>query len=306
LARPIKVGLDYFSLDVSLDDNVELMEAECGLAGFAILIKLWQKIYSEGYYIEWEEDNAVLFSRKINSEITLVNSVVISCLSRKIFSKELYDKYKILTSKAIQKRYLIACKQVKRSNVTFIKDYLLVNSELTQVITELTTVNSEEISKNSEFSTQKKRKERKRNERKGKENNDELSPSEKSIELCKYFETLKPGQSIAAHIPQLNIFLTDYDFEWCKEAMQKTILNTGKFVPNYMGSILQDWKANGKPEPKKAENKKDTFNNYKQRDYDFKDLENKLTTDVSEADIEESKKLMEQIKNKSINEGDNH
>lgn len=125
--------------------------------------------------------------------------------------------------------------------------------------------------------------------------------SEKSIELCKYYETLKPGQSIAAHIPQLNIFLTDYDFEWCKEAMQKTILNTGKFVPNYMGSILQDWKANGKPEPKK-----DTFNNYKQRDYDFKDLENKLTTDVSDADIEESKKILEQIKNKSINEGDNH
>jgi hypothetical protein len=297
LARPIKVGLDYFSLDVSLDDNIELMEAECGLQGFAILIKLWQKIYSEGYYIEWEDDNAILFTRKINSEITLVNSVVNSCLSRRIFNKELYDNYKILTSKAIQKRYLTACKQSKRSNVSFIKEYLLVNSELIQVISELTSINSE-------FSTQSKVKESKVKESKVKESKDETSPSEKSLELCKYFETLKPGQSITSHLAELNIFVTDYDFEWCKEALQKTILGIGKFVPNYMGSILKDWKANGKPEYKKADKPKDTFNNYEQRTYDFKALEDKLSSDVSEEDIENSKKLMEQIKNKSNEGGD--
>ena len=57
MARPLKTGLDYFPLDVSFDDNIELLEAEEGLEGFAILIKLWQKIYSNGYYIEWNEDS---------------------------------------------------------------------------------------------------------------------------------------------------------------------------------------------------------------------------------------------------------
>lgn len=103
MARPQKIGLDYFSLDVSLDDKIELMEAECGLAGFAVLIKLWQKIYAEGYYIDWEEDHAMLFARKINAELSLVNSVITSCLNREIFNKELYEKYRILTSKGIQK-----------------------------------------------------------------------------------------------------------------------------------------------------------------------------------------------------------
>ena len=48
MARPSKIGLDYFPLDVTVEDSIELLEAECGLSGFAILIKLWQKIYSQG------------------------------------------------------------------------------------------------------------------------------------------------------------------------------------------------------------------------------------------------------------------
>ncbi len=64
MARPLKIGLDYFPLDVSFDDNIELLEAEEGLEGFAILIKLWQKIYSNGYYIEWNDDCLLLFCKK--------------------------------------------------------------------------------------------------------------------------------------------------------------------------------------------------------------------------------------------------
>ena len=40
MARPIKDGVDYFPFDVSLDEKFELIEAEFGLTGFAVIVKL--------------------------------------------------------------------------------------------------------------------------------------------------------------------------------------------------------------------------------------------------------------------------
>ena len=152
MARPTKIGLDYFPLDCNIDDNLELIEAEFGLQGFAIVVKIWQKIYSNGYYIEWDDDSALLFSRKINTELSVINSVINSCFRRNLFDEKLYKKYKILTSSGIQKRYLTACQNSKRRTISFIQEFKLVNSEFTVIITELTSINSE-------FSTQKKVKE---------------------------------------------------------------------------------------------------------------------------------------------------
>jgi hypothetical protein len=149
MARPIKTGLDYFPMDCNIDDNLELIEAEHGLSGFAIVIKLWQKIYSSGYFIEWDADEVLLFSKKVNSEITIINSVITSCFKRKIFDEKLHKQYKVLTSSGIQKRFILACSQSKRSSICVIKEFILVTSEFTRLI-------SEEIPFNSVFSTQSK------------------------------------------------------------------------------------------------------------------------------------------------------
>jgi hypothetical protein len=159
MARPIKIGLDYFPLDVNIDDSIELIEAEHGLQGFAIIIKLWQKIYSNGYFIKWDNDTSLLFSKRINTELNTINSVINSCFLREIFDEKLFKKYKIITSSGVQKRFLLASSQSKRKSILFIKEYMLVNSELTNVITEL-------IEVNSEFSTQSKEEERKEEESK--------------------------------------------------------------------------------------------------------------------------------------------
>ena len=45
MPRPIKNGVDYFPLDVHLDKKFELIEAEFGLTGFAVVVKLLQRIY---------------------------------------------------------------------------------------------------------------------------------------------------------------------------------------------------------------------------------------------------------------------
>ena len=144
MARPIKLGLDYFPLDTTIDDNLELLEAECGLVGFAIIIKLWQKIYTNGYYIEWDEDNVLLFARKLNMEVTAVNSVINVGFKRNLFDKTLHKQYKILTSSGIQKRYFKICTDAKRKNTSIIKEYNLLTTELTKFNLELTSLTPEE------------------------------------------------------------------------------------------------------------------------------------------------------------------
>ena len=159
MARPFKKGLDYFPLDVHLEDEIELFEAECGLEGFAILIKLWQKIFSEGYYMKWNDDTSLLFSRRINAETELVNSIINVCLRRSLFDKLLYKKHRILTSKAIQKRYFQACSDSKRKNIEASKALLLVNGKYLALIQEFIELPPELTLVNPSESTQRKGKE---------------------------------------------------------------------------------------------------------------------------------------------------
>lgn len=126
MARPQKVGLDYFPLDVDIDqdDKVALIEAQHGILGFGIIIKLLMKIYSEGYFYNWTEKEQILFSRRVNVDINTINAIIEDCSKWGIFSSELLKKYKILTSKGIQVRYFEATN--RRQKVEVIKEYLLL------------------------------------------------------------------------------------------------------------------------------------------------------------------------------------
>ena len=60
-----KKGLDYFPVLCHFDPGTELLEAEFGLKGIAVLLKLYQRIYGgHGYYCEWNDEVALLFSRR--------------------------------------------------------------------------------------------------------------------------------------------------------------------------------------------------------------------------------------------------
>jgi len=125
MARPIKQGLDYFPMDVTTDDKFELIEAKHGLVGFGIIIKLFQRIYKEGYYLKWNEEIALIFKKKINVDINLVNVVINDAIVYNIFGKSCFNKFKILTSTGIQKRYFTACE--RRKGVELIKKYIIVD-----------------------------------------------------------------------------------------------------------------------------------------------------------------------------------
>ena len=124
MARPTKQGVDYFPLDVHLDDKFKFIEIKYKLEGFAIIVKLIQKIYSYGYWYQWGEDEELLFTNEVRSQIDIVQGVINEAIQREIFDKQLYDKYKILTSKGIQKRYLEMVR--RRKDVEVIKEYKVI------------------------------------------------------------------------------------------------------------------------------------------------------------------------------------
>lgn len=85
------------------------------------------------------------------------------------------------------------------------------------------------------------------NKRERREKKD-LSLDNKALELCKYWEVLKPGENITAHLAALKIFINTYGYDWCKEALQIMVKNKNKFILSYMEKILKNWLVEGKSE----------------------------------------------------------
>jgi len=125
--RAFKTGLDYFSFDVDFfdDEKIEFVSAKFGELGELILIKLLCRIYRNGYYMEFGEDEQILFAKRSGENITieLVNQVVDEAIKRNFFSKEHFEKYQILTSNGIQKRYLEATQ--RRKEIPIFSEYLI-------------------------------------------------------------------------------------------------------------------------------------------------------------------------------------
>ena len=125
-----KEGLDFFPLDCLLDDKWNLLMADCGMTGFAIAVRLLQKIYGEhGYYCEFDERRALLLSGSWfgpgASKAGTIEETVKVALREGIFDRDLFESYGILTSHGIQLRYVEAAK--RRTNPTIQKEYLLLS-----------------------------------------------------------------------------------------------------------------------------------------------------------------------------------
>lgn len=122
----MKHGLRTFPLPVDLDDSVKLVEAEFGIEGFAVVIKLHQAIYARGYYMKWDIDTELLFIRDYCLSAvgrSLLSEIVSCCIRRGVFESTMFEKYRILTSRRIQETFLTATK--RNTEVVFNKDYAL-------------------------------------------------------------------------------------------------------------------------------------------------------------------------------------
>lgn len=286
MARPQKVGIDYFPLDVDMDqdDKIAMIEAVHGIEGFGVVIKLLMKIYKEGYYYKWTEREQILFSKRINVDINRVNAIINDCIKWDLFDKELFNKYHILTSRGIQKRYLEAVK--RRTSIELIQEFLLLTScDIVQykniVFVDINGDNVNINLINDDINTQRKEKKRKVNKSKVNKNNNNSSDSypqepvdnlqdENLAAIAKEFEKNGFGTINATVRDILIDFLDKYSVEWIVQAM-KVAVKANKRTLSYVEGILKNWNANGgmqleSPQTNIAPKiKKNKFHNFEQR-----------------------------------------
>lgn len=142
MARPSKIGLDYFPFEVDLFHDIKirkLIRYQGGKA-FTVYALLLCFIYKSGYYARWDTELPFIISEQTGFEEAYISEVIKSCLALGLLSKRMFDDG-ILTSKGIQERYEFICQQSKRK--AKITEYSLINSEETDINSEETMINSE-------------------------------------------------------------------------------------------------------------------------------------------------------------------
>ena len=120
-------SVDIFSNDIKID---KLLDAQ-GWAGFGIYFYLCQMAFgSEGYYYEWCYDLCASTARKMGGGISAgtVNETVGYCLQIGLFDKGLFDRWGVLTSRGIQKSYLVVLKSKNRKGAEIYKEYWLLDT----------------------------------------------------------------------------------------------------------------------------------------------------------------------------------
>lgn len=163
MGRNRKVGLDYFPMDVDFFQDIRIRKLIKYQGGKAVTVYalLLCIIYKQGYYMRWDEELPFIISEQTGFEEAYIQEVFKCCMVVGLFSKEMYDSDKVITSKGIQERYKIICDQLRR--VCQFDEFGLISSEEISISSEEKGISSEEkgISSaempiNSAKSTQKK------------------------------------------------------------------------------------------------------------------------------------------------------
>lgn len=276
--RDYKVGLDYFELDCHMEEKVKLIQAEYGLKGFAVVVKLYQKIYGGfGYYCEWSGDSLLLFMSENgvpSDSKNLIQQIVSACIRRNIFSEQLFNKFGILTSSGVQKRYLNATS--KRGKVELVKEYLLISvGENNKNVV----INSIYDGKNAipDVGNGQRKEKKSREEKNTMCKADALALFEKLWELY----PCKKGKGQVSDAKKMKLFEIGFEEmnraikrytdglkrdDWRRPQNGSTFFNSG-----YVDYLDANYTPDKKPMKQQGQ-----FNQFPQRSYDFDVLENEL------------------------------
>lgn len=150
MGRNRKSGLDYFPFDVDFFSELKIRKLIKCQGGKAVTVYalLLCNIYKNGYYMRWDKELPFIISEQTGYDEVYIQEVIKSCFTVGLFSKELFDQEKIITSKGIQDRYQSICSLARR--VCEIKEFNLISSENNIVSSEEKAITSEEKAINSE------------------------------------------------------------------------------------------------------------------------------------------------------------
>ncbi len=235
MARPIKIGLDYFPLvcDFFTNKKVKALRRAHGLTGILTYINLLCRIYSNGYYYKFDDLEELsmdiaeeIASEQLKREATRVTATINYLVKQGTLDEALFEQG-IISGEAMQEQYVQAAYKAKRKINLDVHCLVDVGDCIRKikVSSEETPVNSEETGDNSESSTQSK------------------SKSKKEYSLSLSF-TRERGKN-------KNVFLSDEEYDDICSVIPKAdeyidyfsdkLLSKGYTYPSHYEAILKWW-----------------------------------------------------------------
>jgi hypothetical protein len=125
-----KTGFIYYSLDTDRyqDIRIKRLKRNFSCAGIAIYDYVLCEIYRvKGCFIVWDENTAFDVADYFAIKESLVKEVIDYCCVVGLFNKELLDSESVLTSAAIQKRFVEWSKKAKRVRIEIPENIFLLD-----------------------------------------------------------------------------------------------------------------------------------------------------------------------------------
>lgn len=233
MARPTKQGLDYFPLDVGFLQNVKvrrIMRA-CGIQSIPVLISLLANTYrEEGYFLRWDNDMPFLIADELGVSEGAVTAVVDKATQVGFFNANMYEKYGVLTSDGIQKRFFEAT--ARRTSVRYDARFLLINVSDCKNI-----VNVYKNSINDDDNQQSKVKE-------SKYTTTTTTTADRYAEAIQcYQDNIRPISG-GIELEKVRALIDEAGTDLFEKAVDRAVFRDVRNL-QYITGILRDWMANG-------------------------------------------------------------
>lgn len=295
-------SVDIFSNDPKMD---KLLDAQ-GWIGFGIYFYLCQMAFgSEGYFYEWCYDLCATTARKMGGGVGAgtVKETVDYCLQIGLFDKGLFDRWGVLTSRGIQKSYLVVLKSKNRRGTEIIEEYWLLdksdeidyqgvvfvrkNIQLLGENDNSLAENANTLGENGNSLEQKKSKVKSSRE----ENISCAIPEESHDDFFERIWKLYPikkGKGQVSKTKKKVLQRIGYEeLERCVNRFVKTMEKEKRdkqywmhgstfFNSGYVDYLDKNWNDTEQSITSNKPAAKNMFNDFEQRDYDFDDLEKRL------------------------------
>lgn len=142
MARILKKGFSHWPFDVDFWDDIKIRKLIKYQGGKApqVFILLLCYIYKDGYYIKWDKELPFIIADKLGSgyDEAYVLEVINTCLAIGLLEESYKDE--VLTSTAIQKRYIDISESLRRKGQ--IAEFNLLNVAKTPINAEETDDNA--------------------------------------------------------------------------------------------------------------------------------------------------------------------
>jgi hypothetical protein len=168
MGRKVKIGLDYFPVDVDIFSDIKIRKLIRRQGGKAVSVYtlLLCLIYKNGYYIGGDKELPFVISETLGYDEAYIQEVINCCFSLGLFDSETFSRHNVITSSGIQSRYREISALGKRK--ARILEYNLldaapISSESNVISSEEISIGSEDMVIVSESMPQRKRKESKVN-----------------------------------------------------------------------------------------------------------------------------------------------